>query len=173
MEALHLRELKLEDEALFLSAMERSKELHNPWMQAPLTHEEFIEFFKRFSQPTHKSFLLCNAANEIIGVFNISEMVRGNFQSAYLGFSSVAGYASRGYMSQGLKLLLAAVFTELKLHRLEANIQPANERSIHLVSKNGFRKEGYSPRYLKINNEWRDCERWAITIEDWHQFKNR
>ena len=57
-------------------------------------------------------------------------------------------------MSSGLKLVLAQAFAELKLHRVEANIQPENNRSINLVQSNGFKKEGFSPRYLMINNVW-------------------
>ena len=70
-------------------------------------------------------------------------------------------------MSAGLKLLFSKAFEELKLHRIEANIQPENLGSIKLVEHHGFKKEGYSPRYLKINDTWCDHERWAITYEDW------
>lgn len=58
-------------------------------------------------------------------------------------------------------------FGELDLHRLEANIQPDNERSIRLVVRLGCRREGYSPRYVKVAGKWRDHERWALLAEDW------
>lgn len=170
---LHLRELQLNDEESFLLAMDKSQSLYGPWMSAPLTHDEFVEFYNRYNQSNHKSFLLSNKSNEIIGVFNLSEIVRGIFQNAYLGFSAVIDFAGKGYMSRGLKLILDKVFMEMDLHRLEANIQPENIRSLNLVKNNGFSKEGFSKRYLKINGEWRDFERWAITYEDWQALKNK
>jgi len=69
-------------------------------------------------------------------------------------------------MAKGLQLLLTKAFTELKLHRLEANIQPDNKRSIKLVSRAGFVKEGYSKNYLNIGGQgWKDHERWAIVSD--------
>jgi [ribosomal protein S5]-alanine N-acetyltransferase len=58
--------------------------------------------------------------------------------------------------------LLDDAFRRLRLHRLEANIQPGNAPSIRLVRRLGFRREGYSVRYLRIAGRWRDHERWAI-----------
>jgi ribosomal-protein-alanine N-acetyltransferase len=58
------------------------------------------------------------------------------------------------------------VFGDLGLHRVEANIQPGNTRSIGLVQRLGFEKEGFSRRYLKVGGEWRDHERWALLAED-------
>jgi len=163
-----LREPQREDEADFVSAMQRSQHLHQRWIEAPLTSDAFQNYLRRSQQTNCKSFLVrLLPSQDLVGVFNMSEIVRGFFQSAYLGFYAVADYAGKGYMSTGLKLVLQATFTELNLHRLEANIQPENHASIQLVANNGFRYEGFSPRYLKVNGEWRDHERWAITIEDW------
>ena len=83
------------------------------------------------------------------------------------GYWIGAPYARQGYMREGLGLALGHAFKTLRLHRLEANIQPANTASKRLVESLGFRLEGFSPRYLKIGGRWRDHERWAILSEDW------
>jgi ribosomal-protein-alanine N-acetyltransferase len=70
-------------------------------------------------------------------------------------------------MREGIELVLHDAFAVLRLHRIEANIQPGNHASIALARGAGFSREGFSPRYLKIGGRWRDHERWAILAEDW------
>ena len=84
-----------------------------------------------------------------------------------MGYHVGAQYADKGYMTEALRLMLRYAFKYLKLHRLEANIQPANVASLALVRRAGFVREGFSRRYLKICGRWRDHERWAIIAEDW------
>lgn len=97
-----------------------------------------------------------------MGYVEITQIVRGLFCSAYLGYYAFAEHARQGLMAEGLQQVVRLAFTKLKLHRLEANIQPENLASIALVRSCGFHKEGHSPRYLKIRGRWRDHERWAI-----------
>jgi ribosomal-protein-alanine N-acetyltransferase len=123
----------------------------------------------RWSQPAHIALFIWHDEVDLVGVVNISEIVRGIFRSAYLGYYAFDPLAGTGLMRMGLALAIAHAFTELKLHRLEANIQPDNSRSIKLVESLGFRREGYSPRYLKIAGRWRDHERWAILSEGWRK----
>lgn len=172
MNTIIIREPVLEDKNNFTAAMQRSQVLHHPWVKAPQTSQEFDEYLQRCQQDNHKGFLVCDLAGNIVGVFNLNEIVYGSFQSTYLGFYAVADYAGHGHMSAGLKLVLQTVFKDMQLHRLEANIQPNNIRSINLIKNNSFRKEGFSTNYLKINDVWRDHERWAITLEDFEQTKN-
>ena len=87
--------------------------------------------------------------------------MRGVFLSGDLGYYAFAGHERQGLMHEGVSRVVRHAFGPLKLHRLEANIQPANLASIALVRSCGFTREGYSPRYLKLRGRWRDHERWA------------
>jgi len=152
----------------------RGEKLQRPWLYAPTDQSSWKRYIRRLEGDQHDGFLVClRHTDAIVGLINISEIVRGVFKSAYLGYYSGAEHAGRGYMTEGLSLVLGVAFNRLRLHRLEANIQPGNLRSIALVRRLGFRKEGFSPRYLKIGGRWRDHERWAITAEDWRQERSR
>lgn len=151
--------------AAFLEAVQRSRALHGRWVQPPATLEEYRAFLRRVRKPTHLSHFVCDEDGALAGVVNISEIVRGAFCSGYLGYYGLVPHQGRGYMREGLRAVVRLAFRGHGLHRLEANIQPENRRSIALVRGLGFRKEGYSPRYLKIAGRWRDHERWALTAD--------
>lgn len=163
---MQVREIQYLDKELFINAMVQSQDFHYPFADAPKTEQAFDLFFEKSQSERQKCYLVFNDG-DLVGVFNISEIVRGCFQSAYLGYYANHEFAGKGLMSKGLKLVLEKTFMELKLHRIEANIQPTNTRSIILVKKNGFIKEGFSQRYLKINNQWCDHFRFALTYEVW------
>jgi ribosomal-protein-alanine N-acetyltransferase len=150
----------------FLAAVARSQRLHGAWVTAPRSSAEYRIYLKDRRTARHAKFLVCDEPGSICGVINLSEIVRGSFQSAYLGYYAFAPHAGRGVMSAGLQLVLEHAFGELALHRVEANIQPKNARSIAFVRRAGFRLEGLSLRYLNIAGSWRDHERWALTAED-------
>jgi ribosomal-protein-alanine N-acetyltransferase len=161
--SIYLRPPKPHDRAAFLKAVADSSALHRPWISAPATTAEFRAYVKRMAQPANHAYLICRRdSGEITGVVNLTNVVMGAFRSGYLGYYAFAGQERRGFMRAGLKAVTAHAFGTLKLHRLEANIQPRNRASIALARACGFKLEGYSARYLKIGGRWRDHERWAI-----------
>lgn len=146
-----------------LSLVSASRSLHRPWVYPSRDKQAFYAYVDRASSERFFGCFVClRETGAIVGVANLSEIVRGLFQSAYLGFYGHAAYSGRGLMREGLGLLLRHAFHELKLHRIEANVQPDNSRSLALIRALGFQKEGFSPKYLKIGGRWRDHERWAI-----------
>jgi len=145
-----------------------SRRLHRPWAVPPADAKGFARFLRRARQDNVITLFACErASGRIAGVFSVSEIVRGNFQSAYLGYYAHAAFAGQGLMTEALALVLHHVFTRASLHRVEANIQPGNALSIRLVRRLGFRREGFSPRYLKVGGRWKDHERWALTADEW------
>jgi ribosomal-protein-alanine N-acetyltransferase len=159
---IYLRAPTLADESQFLAAARRSRVIHRPWVKAPTTEAAYRAYLARMTEPANVALLVClRRSDALVGVFNITNIVRGLFRSGYLGYYVFAGYERQGLMRAGLEAVVRAAFGRLRLHRLEANIQPANAASIALVKACGFAREGYSPRYLKIGGRWRDHERWA------------
>jgi [ribosomal protein S5]-alanine N-acetyltransferase len=151
------------DTQAFVAAAKRSKALHRRWVAAPDTPAKFAAYLEQMAPPANYAFLVCRKSDRAIaGVVNVTNVVRGAFLSAYLGYYAFAGFERQGLMRQGLEAVIRHCFQALQLHRLEANIQPGNAASIALVASCGFAKEGYSPNYLKIGGRWRDHERWAI-----------
>ena len=150
----------------FIEAVRRSRDLHRPWVSPPALPARVRRYLAPRPDGRSERHFIVTPSKELAGVIDVTEIVRGPFRSAYLGFYALAPHQGRGYMTAGLAAVVRHAFGRLRLHRLEANIQPGNRASIALVRRVGFRKEGYSPRYLKIGGRWRDHERWAITRED-------
>jgi ribosomal-protein-alanine N-acetyltransferase len=162
-----LRDLVPADRDAFLEMVRESRDLHRPWTYPPERPDQFDDLVSR----TNRDDFVCLAAvlaenGELVGIFTISQIVRGYFQSAYLGYYANARHAGKGLMGEAMALVLDHAFGPLSLHRLEANIQPGNAPSIALARGAGFRLEGYSPRYLLIGGRWRDHERYAITADE-------
>ena len=155
------------DEADFLDAMHASRKLHNPWLYPPLTPEDYASYLQRLGE--RKAGFLARRLSDgaLVGWLNVSEIIRGALDGAFLGYGGIAGHTGQGYMSEALALVLREAFDTLRLHRLEANIQPGNNGSIALARRAGFRLEGFSPGYLRVGGEWRDHERWALRAETW------
>jgi ribosomal-protein-alanine N-acetyltransferase len=161
------------DHREFIALNRASKQANRGLISMPTNEQQFAAFRKRSNTESSICFFICLVKNgSIIGAASLSQIFRGGFQNAYLGYYVASPYTGHGYMTEALELMLRYAFKNLKLHRLEANVQPGNAASIALVKRAGFVLEGYSERYLKVCGRWRDHERWAITSEVWRARRN-
>jgi ribosomal-protein-alanine N-acetyltransferase len=169
---LHVPHLR--DQAAWRDLVHASRSFLAGWVSTAATARAFAVYLARAKQPSGACRLIRRRADStLVGAINLTEIVRGSFQSGYLGYYIGTAYAGQGYMTEALQLMLRLAFRQLRLHRVEANIQPANHASLRLVQRAGFRREGYSRRYLKIAGRWRDHERWALLVEDWRSLGER
>ena len=156
------------DMSEFLALVEASTELHAKWVHPPSDADAYERYLVRIGTSGHRGFLAREISSEmIVGVVNVNDVVLGALRSASLGYYGFASRCGNGRMTTAVGLAVGYAFSELRLHRVEANIQPGNGPSRALVQRLGFRLEGLSPRYLYVSGDWRDHERWAVLSEEW------
>jgi ribosomal-protein-alanine N-acetyltransferase len=150
----------------------RNRTYHHEW--SPLAPEEFytVEFqntkFEQYRiQNEHgKEYKFGIFAEELlIGTINLNAVERGVFQNGRLGYSIDTEFAGKGIMTSAIQSVIQLAFNTIGLHRLEANIMPRNISSRRVLEKCGFQKFGFSPKYLRINNNWEDHDNYMILSE--------
>lgn len=163
MSKIRITHVSRADAEELIAANRASQAHHLPWVASFTDQAGFDGWFSRTLVGANVGLVAREAAsNAVVGVVNLNEIVAGVFQSAYMGYYGMANFARQGLMTETLRAAVRHAFDDLGLHRLEANIQPGNVASIALARRVGFQKEGYSPRYLRIDGKWRDHERWAL-----------
>jgi ribosomal-protein-alanine N-acetyltransferase len=166
---VRIRPIERSDQRRLLAANRASVAFHAPWVSAPTNALAFAAYLEKLESGTAKGFLALSLADGgIVGVVNLSNIAWGAMKGAAMGYYANRAYAGQGLMREGIARVLDRAFGELGLHRIEANVQPGNARSLALVRRLGFHEEGFSPRFLFIDGAWRDHQRWALLAEEWH-----
>ena len=113
--------------------------------------------------------ILDTERDRLIGRVALSNVVRGPWQNATLGYWVDKDALGRGHATRAVRLALCFGFEHAGLHRIQPAIIPRNTRSVRVAEKVGFRLEGRALRYLKINGVWEDHDVYALTAEDWER----
>jgi ribosomal-protein-alanine N-acetyltransferase len=114
---------------------------------------------------THLPFAV-TFEGRLVGQVTAGNVVRGSFNSCYLGYWVDRRHAGRGIGSIAVALVTDHCFGPARLHRVEANVRPENAASRRLLEKLQFRAEGLHLGYLMIDGEYRDHLGYALTTED-------
>jgi ribosomal-protein-alanine N-acetyltransferase len=108
------------------------------------------------------------APDQALGLIHFSQISRGPYCGAMLGYAIDHTHEGLGLMREALAAALADVFSErVGLHRVQANVRPENERSLALLARLGFEREGLARRYLFIDGAWRDHVMTALRHPSW------
>lgn len=161
-----LQPVRRADAAELIAANRENVDYHAPWAKTFTDQAGFDGWFARTITGANVSLVAREAASDaLVGVVNLNEIVMNVLRGTYVGYWGYAATAGRGLMTDALRAAVRYAFDELGLHRVEANVQPGNSRSIALVRRVGFMREGLSPRYLFLDGAWRDHERWALLAD--------
>lgn len=106
------------------------------------------------------------STGQFIGRVSLMNFIRSVTQSSFIGYALFNPYWGKGYAVEAVNALIDIAFKDHKLHRVVAGIECDNRRSIKLVKKLGFRKEGVSKRVVLLRDEWQDLVQYALTSED-------
>lgn len=156
---------------------EESRRFLSPWEPTwpadDLTRPAFKRRLKRYAREIRDEsglpfFLFRQEDDQLVGGLTLSNIRRGVTQSCSLGYWMGERFAGMGYMSEAVALVIGHVFDGMRLHRLEAASMPSNARSIRLLEKAGFTREGFARRYLLIDGGWQDHVLFGLIAEDRH-----
>lgn len=174
-DGVYLRPAAMTDFEDWARLREASRSFLTPWEPTwpadDLTRSAFRRRVKRHSEEIDRdesyAFLLFRESDEqILGGLTLGQVRRGVAQAATIGYWMGAPHAGRGHMGCGLRAAVAYAFATLRLHRLEAACLPNNDRSIGLLERVGFRREGLARSYLCIDGRWRDHLLFALLESD-------
>ncbi|MFK4824166.1 GNAT family N-acetyltransferase [Paenochrobactrum sp. BZR 588] len=179
---VYIREPYLSDYQEWKVLREKSRAFLTPWeptwAQDALEKSAFRQRIRYYQEEINKGttypfFLFRNEDQRLVGGISLNNIRRGVGQNAMIGYWSGAPYAGKGYMSEALALVIPFAFQHLGLHRLEAACIPHNIRSISLLEKAGFQKEGHLRSYLKINGVWQDHILLSLLESDKYKIDNK
>jgi ribosomal-protein-alanine N-acetyltransferase len=158
-----LRELTQDDAAAVARAYTRNREHLAPW--EPVRPEAFYteEWHRdrlpaqlRDSSTGRALHTVLESDGEVVGRLNLTDIVRGAFESGHIGYWLDARFTGRGLMTRAIEALAEHARDELGMHRLQAATLPHNQASQAVLTRAGFERIGFAPSYLRIAGEWQD-----------------
>ncbi|MFN2490480.1 MAG: GNAT family N-acetyltransferase [Actinomycetota bacterium] len=175
--SVYLRSLRLSDASSVLDLRLRNRDFFRPFeplqserhFTLPGQREEIERCIEDADRDRRYAFgVFARDDNEIVGRIALSNVSRGAWQNATIGYYVDRWRSGRGYATDAVRLALRFAFEVARLHRVQGAALPDNIASIRVLEKAGFRREGVAKSYIEINGRWRDHEIFAITQEDWN-----
>lgn len=91
----------------------------------------------------------------IIGTIGFWRIVKDHHR-AEIGYMLKPEYWNKGYISEAINAVINYGFQKMKLHTIEANINPHNLASRRVLEKQGFQQEGFYRENYYFNGKYLD-----------------
>jgi ribosomal-protein-alanine N-acetyltransferase len=157
------------------SVREASREFLTPWepqwtadeLERNVWKQRLRRYREELRHGSGVAFLIRERkSGALAGGISIGNIRYGVAQTGQIGYWMSKDYAGKGLMVESVELVLRHGFETLRLHRIEAACIPDNRRSIRVLEKAGFQREGHLRSYLRINGAWRDHVLYARIADD-------
>ena len=135
--------------------------------------DEAVEFIERIQkdQQNEDGILWGIALKDnpaIIGSIGFWRMEKEHYR-AEIGYAMYPQFQGKGIMTEAMKAVLKYGFEKMRLHSVEANVNPGNEASIKLLEKNYFVKEGYFKENYFYNGQFLDSAIYSLLANKYLQ----
>jgi ribosomal-protein-alanine N-acetyltransferase len=138
-----------------------------PWTDPDRPARQIDEDADRFEREESFRFaIVLNATGRQIGNCTLFSLHRQN-RRAEIGYALARSHWGHGYMHEALQALLGFAFTDLDLHRLEADIDPRNGASAAALVRLGFQEEGLLRERWIVAGEVCDSQLYGLLRREW------
>lgn len=174
-ESLCIRPLEWKDFAAWREANLKMGRPKNTWDTGPrpvaeITEKNFKKILAAKKERRVKDIFydlgVFDSNGSLVGGVSLMEVARGISHTAFLGYRIFNNHWRLGYGKEAVRAMIDIGFKDIKLHRIEAGIEPGNIRSIRLAKKLGMRREGLKKKAIYLRNHWVDLLMYTLTSED-------
>lgn len=165
-ERLHLRAITVEDKHEMFSL--RSDKQIMQYIPRPLTKtvEETVEFIKSINENIEKQeyinwAIALKSDNKLIGTVGFYRVQKENYR-AEVGYMLHTNFHKQGVIQELMPVVLNYGFKEMKLHSIEAVIDPRNKASENVLIKQGFVKEAHFKENFFFDGEFLDSVHYSL-----------
>ncbi|BAU29002.1 acetyltransferase (GNAT) family protein [Aneurinibacillus soli] len=104
--------------------------------------------------------------SELVGSCGYNNWIKEEGHRGEIGYDLGKEYWGQGIAAEVLEAMLDYGFTEMKLNRVEALVEPENIASIKMLKRIGFQKEGLLRDYQFVKGKFIDLEMHSLLKRD-------
>ncbi|OUM39946.1 GNAT family N-acetyltransferase [Arthrobacter sedimenti] len=159
-----IRLIASEDDEALTELQQRNRDFLAPW--DPDRSDDYFTVtgqradveaaLSRHERGEAMPWVIVNDDGAIAGRLTLSGIVRGPFQSCSVGYWLAEDQTGEGLATEAVRAAVEFAFTQLELHRVQAETLVQNVASQRVLARTGFDQYGLAPRYLNIAGRWQD-----------------